>query len=109
MFSGQWKVFMFGGQWKILMLGDPSKVPMFDSQWKVSMFGGQWMILMLSDPSKVPMFDGQWKEKKKHIFTSSHLPPTNFTSTLIISFNFKVFFYHGFGPLLRISFLFLDL
>jgi hypothetical protein len=33
--------------------------------------GGQWKVLM---------FGGQWKEKEKgkHIFTSSHFPPTNF-------------------------------
>jgi hypothetical protein len=73
---------------------------MFSGQWKVSMFGGQWKILMFGDPSKVPMCGGQWKEKKKHSFTSSHLPPTNFTSTFIFSFYFKVFLYHGFGPLL---------
>jgi hypothetical protein len=30
---------------------------------------------------KVPMLSGQWKEKEKekHIFTSSHFPPTFFT------------------------------
>jgi hypothetical protein len=31
--------------------------------------GGQW---------KVPMLGGQWKKKEKHLFTSSHFPPTNF-------------------------------
>jgi hypothetical protein len=34
------------------------------------MLGGQW---------KVPMLHGQWKEKEKHIFTSSHFPPTKCT------------------------------
>jgi hypothetical protein len=50
---------MFGGQWN---------VPMFSGQWNVPMFGGQW---------NVPMFGGQWNVKEKHIFTSSHFPPTN--------------------------------
>jgi hypothetical protein len=30
---------------------------------------GQW---------NVPLLGGQWKVKGKHLFTSSHFPPTNF-------------------------------
>jgi hypothetical protein len=26
-----------------------------------------------------PKLGGQWKVKEKHLFTSSHFPPTNFT------------------------------
>jgi hypothetical protein len=26
-----------------------------------------------------PKFGGQWKMKEKHLFTSSHFPPNNFT------------------------------
>jgi hypothetical protein len=44
-----------------------------------SQLGGQWKVLLLGDPWKTPLLGGQWKEKEKHIFTSSHCPPTNFT------------------------------
>ncbi len=46
-----------------------------------SQLDGQWKIRMFCGPWKVPMFGGQWKEKEKdkHLFTSSHIQPTNFT------------------------------
>jgi hypothetical protein len=45
-----------------------------------SQLGGQWKVLMLGGPWKVPMLASQWKEKEKekHLFTSSHFPPTHF-------------------------------
>ncbi len=48
---------------------------------KRSMFGGQWKVPMFGDPKKIPILGGQWKEKEKekHLFTSTHFLPTNFT------------------------------
>jgi hypothetical protein len=45
------------------------------------MFGGQWKVPMFGDPKKIPILGGQWKEKEKekHLFTSTHFLPTNFT------------------------------
>jgi hypothetical protein len=37
-----------------------------------SQLNGQWKVLMFSGPWKE-------KEKEKHLFTSSHFSPTNFT------------------------------
>jgi hypothetical protein len=45
-------------------------------------------------------FGGQWKVKEKHLLTSSHFPPNNFTKTFnFFSFNLKVLLYHGPRPL----------
>jgi hypothetical protein len=64
------------------------------------MFGAPWKVLMFSALWKVLMFGGQWKEKEKHLFTSSHFPPTKFYLNLyFFSIDFKVLLYHGLRPL----------
>jgi hypothetical protein len=87
-----------GGQWKEK---EKEKVPMLRSQWKekekVFMLRGQW-----KEKEKVFMLKGQWKEKEKekvlfHLFPLS--PQITLLRPFFFSFDIKVFFYHGFGPL----------
>jgi len=39
--------------------------------------GGQWKVPCLG-AMEGSMLGGQWKVKEKHLFTSSHFPPTKF-------------------------------
>jgi hypothetical protein len=70
-----------GGQWK-----EKEKLPMLGGQWK--------------EKEKLFVLGGQWKEKEKFLSTSFHFSPTNFTQTFIVSFDLKLFLYHGFKLLL---------
>jgi hypothetical protein len=58
-----------------------------------------------------PQFDGQWKvpclvafgrRRRNILFTSFYFPPHEILLKPFFSIDFRVLFYHGFKPLLRV-------